>query len=198
MEHWISLATAAPGGLFPVSWWGDWAEYYPGPYGHRTADYADFFYVTALAKTLSFATRLGIAADITRYTQLLSDASSLYLNTYYNASSKTFVDGLYVSQLFGLALGVAPAADVPAVWANALQWIEAGGSSAKYPDHFGGGIIALKNFYSLVDSFNNRSLGLSVQLQSDIPSFGYWVEQGATTLWEGYDLTPTSGGLSYK
>jgi len=186
--------------LFPVAWWGDWAEFYPGPYGHRTADYADFFYVTALQKTLSFATRLNIAGDVARYTTLLADAQALYLKTYYNAANSSFVDGMYASQFFGLTLGLLPAgsAEERAAYDLALTWIRANGTNAKYPGHFGGGIIALKNALPLMDRFGDKALALTMQTTTGVPSFGQWLDYGATTLWESYENTPTGGQSSYN
>lgn len=203
MEHWIALAqnnTNQPG-IFPIAWWGDWAEYYPGPYQHRTLDYADFFYVLGLQKTLQWATRLNIQADVQRYTTLLQAAQAQYLKIYYNATTHCYVDCMYASQIFGLTLGLqeSGSAEEAAVWANAMSWFDANGANAKYPNHFGGGIIALKLVYQLLQKFGQQGLGLTWQLQDTIPSFGYWITQvGATTLLEAYDLTATNGGASYN
>ena len=40
---------------------------------------------------------------------LATAARGLYLASYYNASSRCFADCMYVSQLFGLSLGLLPA-----------------------------------------------------------------------------------------
>jgi hypothetical protein len=80
-----------------------------------------------------------------------------------------------------------------------MTWFDGNGTNAKYPNHFGGGIIALKLLYDQINRFGQQGLGLSMQLQTDIPSLGYWItEVGATTLLEKYDLTTTSGGASYN
>ena len=105
----------------------------PGPYSHRTVDYSDFFYVLAIQKTLMWAQRLNIPADVARYSSLLDAAKALYLKTYYTPATACFADCMYVSQIFGLSLEVIPSgsAEEAAVWANALSWFNGDGKNAK-------------------------------------------------------------------
>ena len=143
---------------------------------------------------------MGATSDAVRYTSLLQAGKELYLKTYYNPSTHCFADCMYVSQIFGLSLGLLPegSADEAAVWANAMSWFTVNGTNAKYGERFGGGIIALKLAYPLLHRFNLDGLGLRWQLASGNPSFGQWIDYEATTLWEAYPLTPTSGGASYN
>jgi len=67
-------------------------------------------------------------------------------------------------------------------WAQALAWF---GEDGKYGGRFGGGIVSLKLLYPLLDAHGMSDLGLKFQLHTDKPpSFGYWIAQGATTLFE--------------
>jgi alpha-L-rhamnosidase len=190
-EHWVALAANASGHL-PVAWWGDWANYEKNNY--RPAEWSDFFFCVALAKTLAFAQRLGLEPDVARYSQLLADARSLYLRTYYNATSACYSDCGYVPQLLGLALGLQPegGAEELRVWASAVQWWAPGGAHALWPGHFGGGIVARKLVMPLLDRFGMKAQGLAFQLQTDAPSIGAWVAEGATSLWESLHMTATN------
>ena len=87
----------------------------------------------ALAKTLAWAVRLNHPADAAKYTTLLAGAQQLYLTSYYNATSHCFADCMYVSQIFGLTLGLLPSgsAEEAAVWAHAESWFNADGANAK-------------------------------------------------------------------
>jgi alpha-L-rhamnosidase len=201
MEHWIDLV-AANNGTFPVAWFGDWMEIWPGPWNSRTVDYPNYFFLQALAKSLGFATRLGIEADVERYTGLLAAAQTAYLAAYYNASTGCFLDCNYVSHIFGLALGVLPqgSPEEAAAWDIASQWFTANGTHAQHPgvDSFGGGMFALDLVYPLLDRLGKPGLGLRWQLQPTMPSFAHWIGWGATTLVEAWDLTPEGGTNSYN
>jgi hypothetical protein len=82
-----------------------------------------------------------------------------------------------------------------AAWARAVDWF---GPHATHglANHTGAGIISLKYLYPLLDRFGMTGQGLRMQLQTDTwPSFGRWIVEGATTLWEAWTLTsadPTS------
>jgi len=152
---------------------------------------------------------------------LQTSARTLYNSLWYNASTFCYANCVYVSQIFALDLGLQPAGSAAeaAVWANALscvlvgwatpltshftplhvrRWFSANGTNAKYPEHFGGGIISLKLVYDQLTQRGLVGLGLRMMLQPTTPSPGYWVTDGATTLWESYSLTSTEGGGSYN
>ena len=73
------------------------------------------------------------------------------------------------------------------------------GPDGRYAGRFGGGIVSLKLLYPLLDKFNESGLGLSFQLHTDKPpSFGYWMSQQATTLFEFWSNSEYTfdGGLN--
>ena len=190
MEHWAALAQAH-GGVLPCANYGDWMQFFPGPWNSLSVDYAQFFYIRALDVTTEWAARLGHDADAARYAGLAQAARALYMQLYYNASTNCFTDCGYVSQLFAITLGLLPAgsAEEAAVWAKAALWF----NTTQYPQHFGGGIISFSLVYPLLARFNATDLGLRFQLQTTRPSLGQMVAEGATTLWEGLDQTGSGG-----
>lgn len=160
------------------------------------------WYIFALDSTSDFAARVGQPGDAAHYAGLAAAARAAYLAAYYNATTGCFTGNCtYVSQVFGLSLGLLPkgSAAEAAAWARAVDWF---GPDATHglANHTGAGIISLKYLYPLLDRFGMTGQGLRMQLQTDrAPSFGYWItQQGATTLWEAWDLTSTSGGASYS
>ena len=195
MANWINVANKN-NGLFSLFFWGDWANFLPGPYAFKTPEYPMFFYIRALEITAKFATRLGFTADATYYNGLAAASRALYVSTYYNASSACFAGCTYVSQLFGLTLGLVPEADIDKAWAVCMDWFGPN-ATLGLANHFGGGIISLKLLYPQLSKRGLNGLGLRMHLQSDRPpGFGYWIANNATTLWEAYDMTSTVGGAS--
>lgn len=197
MENWVAIANKNKG-LFNLFFWGDWANYLPGPYAFKTPEYPQYFYIRALEITAKFATRLGHASDAARYTNLATAARSLYLSTYYHADTACMANCTYVSQIFALDLGLIPEADIDRAWAHCMDWFGPNATQPQgLPDHFGGGIISLKYLYPQLTKRGLTGLGLRMHLQSDRPpGFGYWIANNATTLWEAYDMTSTVGGAS--
>lgn len=92
----------------------------PLQYAFKTVEYPLFFFISALDITAKFATRLGFPADAARYSGLSSASRAFYLANYYDASSNCFAECTYVSQIFGLTLGIAPEADSDKIWAHAM------------------------------------------------------------------------------
>lgn len=194
MEHWIKLAeknNVTRGELPPgLQHSGDWGCMQPGPTDCAPAEYSHYFYITALALQTQCAMRLGIASDAARYGGLLKAARTLYVSKYFDRTTGCFGKCTDISQIFGLAMlaeddtGVSllSKAEEAKAWAEALTWFGEGG---KYEGRFGGGIVSLKLLYPLLDAHGLSDLGLKFQLHTDKPpSFGYWMEQGGTTLFE--------------
>lgn len=197
MEFWVASANNN-GGLLPIFHWGDWANYYPGPYAFKTPEYPQVWYILALDTTAKFANRLGFTADAERYTTLAQQARSVYLTRFYNASNGCFADCTYVSQIFAISSNLVPqgSAEELQIWNQAMKWFN-GTYNSEYTDLFGGGIISLKLLYSMIDRFNQTGLGLKFQIQNEIPSFGFWIQTGgATTLWEQWNMDSINGNDS--
>jgi len=86
-----------------------------------------------------------------------------------------------------------------AAWARALAIF---GPNGTYPERYGGGEISIGYFFALLEGAGLQGLALRTQLHTDKPpSPGFWVAQGATTLWEYWENTATaanSGLNSYN
>ncbi len=198
MEHWINI-TAANGGAFPLQeeYWGDWSQFPPGSNATLPAEYGNYYYALALRRTAEFAAALGNTADAARYSGLFANASAYYLAHYYDSSTGCFGACTYVSQMFALDLGLPEGSiDVGQVWARAMDWFGPGGSKNAYPGRFPGGILTHKLLYGgMAERFNISSLALQFLLSTDVPSLGFWINEGLTTLVEEYNMTLLNPGF---
>jgi alpha-L-rhamnosidase len=201
-EHWVALAQAH-GGAPNVSRYGDWGNMWgPGmPQPFIVPEHAPLFYALALDAQAGAASRLGLAADAARYSALAAGARALLL-TYFDAATGCFSNcSSATSQVFGLAAGVLPAGSPAsaAAWARALAIF---GPNGTHPDRYGGGEISIGYLFSLLEGAGLQGLALRTQLHTDAPpSPGFWVAQGATTLWEYWENTAStwnSGLNSYN
>ena len=198
-EHWVGLAQAH-GGAPNTTRYGDWGNMWgagmPAPF--IVPEHGAFFFILALDFQAGAAARLGYAADAARYSSLAADARALYLHSFFDASSGCFSNCSATSQVYGLSAGVLAegSAARAAAWARAMAIF---GPAGEYPERYGGGEISLGYAFALLEAAGQQGLGLRTQLHTDKPpSPGYWVAQGATTLWEywGNSATSANSGLN--
>jgi len=52
--------------------------------------------------------------------------------------------------------------------------------------HTEGGILTVKHIFCLLSDIGRHDLAMAMALREDLPSFGYMLSQGATTLWESW------------
>jgi alpha-L-rhamnosidase len=199
-EHWVRLAQAH-GGAPNTTRYGDWGNMWgagmPAPF--IVPEHGAFFYILALDAQAGAAARLGLAADAARYAALAADARARFLDSFFDARSGCFSNcSSATSQVFGLSAGVLAegSAARAAAWARALAIF---GPAGEHPERYGGGEISLGYAFALLEAAGLQGLALRTQLHTDAPpSPGYWIAQGATTLWEywGNSATAANAGLN--
>ena len=192
LEHWVGLAQAH-GGAPNTTKYGDWGSMWGQgmPQPLIVPEHAPFFYALALDAQAGAASRLGLAADAARYQALAAGARALLL-THFDAATGCFSNCSATSQVFGLAAGVLAGGSAAhgAAWARALAIF---GPSGTYPERYGGGEISLGYLFALLEGAGLQGLALRTQLHTDRPpSPGFWMMQGATTLWEYWGNTATA------
>ena len=191
-EHWVSLAQAH-GGAPNTSKYGDWGSMWGQgmPQPLIVPEHAPFFYALALDAQAGAASRLGFAADAARYGALAAGARALLL-THFDTATGCFSNCTATSQVLGLAAGVLAEGSAAhgAAWARALAIF---GPNGTFPERYGGGEISIGYFFDLLEGAGLQGLALRTQLHTDKPtSPGFWVAQGATTLWEYWENTATA------
>ena len=129
-------------------------------------------------------------ADITVRTahSLGEDASEFILIR--DAAAKAFHDNLYdpATGSYGkygsnvLALKIGVPADRKAKVVKALR-----DNIAEVNDHLDTGIVATRFLFEVLCDNGLKDLAYKIINQRDFPSFGWWIEQGATVTWENWD-----------
>jgi alpha-L-rhamnosidase len=57
----------------------------------------------------------------------------------------------------------------------------------KYGRHLNTGIFGTRRLFEMLAQYGLNDLAYDIINQKDYPSFGWWIEQGATTTWERWD-----------
>jgi alpha-L-rhamnosidase len=136
-----------------------------------------FYYDLCLME--KYATSLGKTADAARWGKLAEDFKAAFNNKFLDREKGQYSNGTQTSCVLPLAFGLVPDDMKAKIFATLIANIE---NVTK--GHIGTGLIG-GQFLNRVLSDNGRpDLSYTIASQKDYPSWGYMVEQGATTIWE--------------
>jgi alpha-L-rhamnosidase len=120
---------------------------------------------------------LGRSEEQRRYAELADSVRRAFRERFYDGDG-AYGSGSQTAQLLPLALGLTPEDDVPAVVGRLTDAIAAKGN------HLDTGIYGTRYLLDALADSGYVDLAFEMLTQSSYPSFGYQIEQGATTLWE--------------
>ena len=178
----------------PLYWLnlGDWAPAYALP----SDELVHTFYLWYCADiTAKAAHVLNNAADEVTYRALAERTRDAFNHKFYNAEKKSY--GEYGSNVFALYMGV-PADRKDDVVATLRHELE-----VDYNSHLNTGIFGTRFLFETLAANGLNELALSILRQRDFPSYGGWIEQGATVTWEQWSGSDSrnhpmfGGGLVY-
>lgn len=193
-KHWASMVkyiqyldTKASGNLvnYPEGL-GDWAEQLSGSARTPINLVANFGYFRAVDGMAKIAAATGKTAEAASYAEKAAAIRSAFTAAYYNASSKSFGNNSQASNILALDIGAVPDADRQAVFDKVTADIAANNT------HLTVGEIALPSVYRVLSSFGRDDLVHTLTVQPTKPSFGFFVQNGATSLPEYWDDTTGS------
>jgi hypothetical protein len=138
-----------------------------------------FYYLTDLLARM--AKILSQAEESMAYGNLASQIKQSFLAKYYDMKSKTVGNGGQTCLSQGLYMYLVPDKDRQQVLNNLLAKID----SADY--HFDAGVGGVKALFEALSSSGQDQILYQMVNQKDFPGYGYWIEQGANTLWQDWD-----------
>ncbi|MBR4755347.1 MAG: alpha-L-rhamnosidase N-terminal domain-containing protein, partial [Bacteroidales bacterium] len=181
----ILVAKATPDGS-PFYWYnlGDWLPpHIDGSYaGSNLPDESlvhTFIYWLCARNTALAAKAVGNEEIASEAGALMENIRSAFNNAFYNAEEKSY--GFYGSNVLALYMGVPPERrdDVLATLRDELE--------VKCKGHLNTGIIGTRYLFETLSMNGMGDLAYTIMNQRDYPSFGWWIEQGATTTWEQWN-----------
>ena len=198
MVQWMDLmeaTIAGSGNLHRGFSFGDWAS--PGseanggvalfpPDGSALTASADLYQE---ARTLArIAAVLERPEDTARFDAMADRIKEAFNATFFDATANIYRSGngtgyRQTANLMPLAYGLVPADREDAVYANLVADIRGRG------DHLNTGAIGTKLLLPVLTQRGDIELAYTLATQTTYPSWGYWVEQGATSSWETWSHT---------
>ncbi|TFG44004.1 MAG: hypothetical protein E4H43_00980, partial [Bacteroidia bacterium] len=128
--------------------------------------------------TAKAAKALGRTDDMKYYNDLADKVKRAFQQKYYDKDKGTY--GLFGGNIFALKMGVPEDQK-----GRVLAALEADISLAG--DHLDTGIFGTQLFFEVLSENGLHELAFKVMNQQTKPSYGWWIEQGATTTWEQWN-----------
>jgi alpha-L-rhamnosidase len=154
---------------------GDWVA----PDELPPADLVHTFYLWRCAYlTAKSARALGKHDEAARYQDLADKTRQAFQRRFYNAEQGSY--GPYGGNVFALVMGV-PASQYAGVVAALERDILAN------EGHLDTGIFGTQFLFETLTENGLHELAYEVMNNRTYPSYGWWIEQGATTMWERWD-----------
>jgi len=181
------VGTRADDGL--VSWGlGDWA-----PVKTETpAALTSTAYYHVDARIVAFAAeRMGKAEDAKRYAALAEEIRQAWTRAFYDPATGRCGPGSQTAQACALYQGLCPPADRDRVLRRLVEAVEATNG------HIDTGILGAKYLLHALTDAGRADVAHRVASQANFPSWGHWLAQGATTLWEMWDGSASRNHIMY-
>ncbi len=138
------------------------------------------FYYYLLQKMKNFAEVIHADAKDIQYYNLLCQKIKTAFNTkFFNKESNTYSNNTVTANVLPLAIGLVPENLKKQVFENMVRVIEVTNNG-----HISTGVIGTQFLMRTLSDFGRADLALKLATNTTYPSWGYMVENGATTIWE--------------
>jgi alpha-L-rhamnosidase len=156
----------------------DWA-----PFETKTeAGITDTAYYYMDARIVALAAKLlGKAEDARRYQELAGNIKAAFNEKFYRPDSGLYDNGSQTALSCAIYQGLVEPTNQPRVLSNLVAAVE------RRNWHIDAGILGAKYLLNSLTENGRADVAYRIASQKDLPSWGWWIEQGATTLWEEWN-----------
>ena len=183
MQSYLHFALSmADGGIFDFGL-GDWCPPTGGPGAHACpAAVTDTAYVYIMATVLQQAAKiLGRDEDEVAYASLAVKIRAAFRRNFLDLETMTVMGNCQTATACALYQGLAEESERPQLVERLIAQIEAKGR------HLDTGILGAKYVMHALADAGRSDIAYAIASQTSFPSWGHWLAQGATTLWEQWD-----------
>lgn len=171
------LTTRATNGIVTIGL-GDWAPFKTKtPVGVTSTGY---YYRDALIVSRA-ASLLGRDDDARHYAGLAGEIKAAFNRDFYQSSSGSYANSSQTALSCALYQGLVETENRARVVKNLIRAVE------DNDGHIDTGILGAKYLLNVLSDNGRTDVAYRIASQRDLPGWGWWIEQGATTLWEQWD-----------
>lgn len=139
---------------------------------------ASAYYYYCLGLMEGYADMLGFSEDAVKFKSIAQKVLTAFNNRFYNSKTKSYSNNTVTANLLPLSFGMVPAGDREAVFSNIKDRF------TEFNNHMNTGIIGGMWLMRGLSDNGASELAYKLATNTTYPSWGYMVEQGATTIWE--------------
>jgi alpha-L-rhamnosidase len=155
---------------------GDWSP----PHGLPADELVHTFYLWYGADFTAKAARvLNRQDDISYYSAIADEVKKAFHKKFYDVENKTYGD--FGSNIYALVMGVPQAYYDDVVQTLRREVVE------KNDSHLNTGIFGTRFFFECLAAHGMNEVAYEAMNKHDFPSFGHWMDQGTTVMWEQWD-----------
>ena len=136
-------------------------------------------YYSMLTMMGQMAMQLGREGDMLDYDRRQQKLKETYNRHFYHPESGSYANNTVTANLLSLEFGLVPYGDEEKVLQNVVDVTE-----KTYNNHISCGVIGMQHLLTCLTRSGHLDQAMQLMLQKDYPSFGYMIENGATTIWE--------------
>lgn len=166
----------------------DWA-----PFKTQTpADITDTAYYYRDAQIVALtASLLGQTVNAAEYNRLAAQIKNSFNGKFFDADTGTYGNGSQTSLSCALYQRLVEPEHQARVVQNLVTKV------ADRNGHIDTGILGAKYILNALTEHGRTDVAYRMASQKDMPSWGWWIEQGATTLWEDWDGSESRNHIMY-
>ena len=174
--------------LMPRDVYGDWCVppvdpkiiHTKDPKRLTAHDYLGSAYFYKILTMMSdFADKQNLQNDVKYYSNLASSLKISFNEKYLDKETAQYSNNSATTSVLALAFGLAPKELEQKVFDNLIDKIV-----VEQKSHITTGLIGQQSFNKVLTKYGRADLAFKVNTQTDYPSYGYMIENGATTIWE--------------
>jgi alpha-L-rhamnosidase len=153
------------------------------------------FYYQLLGIMKKFATIANVESDIAHYDDLAVRIKKAFNAKYLNTTTNSYANNTVTANVLPLAFGMVPENVKEKVFQNMVHEIE-----VTKQGHISTGVIGTQFLMRTLTNFGRGDLAFKLASNKTYPSWGYMVENGATTIWElwnGNTADPTMNSQNH-
>lgn len=205
MKAWVDyLSGCAQDGIIPYSYYGDWAPPIKmGVSGSQGSSAVSRDTPGELVSTACYAFSLDLLSRIAGvldrreegacYAALAEDARHAYHQRFWSEAAGGYASNNQACNAISLYMGMAPPQCAARVIGNLVQDVV-----ERNDCHLTTGNICTKYLLEVLVAAGYGDVAYSIAVQETYPSWGYMLANGATTLWERWELATGSGMNSHN
>lgn len=193
MKHYLHfLGQMADDGIVSFGL-GDWCPPVGGPGGHQcpTALTSTGYYALDADLLSRIARVLRRFEEADRFAALAARIRERFHAVYFDAAQGCYAAGDQTSQAFALFHHLVPETERPRVLARLVAAVR------EKDGHLDCGILGTKAILHVLTDGGHHDLAWQMATKEDFPSWGWWLQQGATTLWETWDGTSSRNHIMF-